>query len=317
MGYPPPPAGPRPPYPFAAGEDIAAAEAHKASTTANAKQLATSSRQQQQTAAFVASRDAAAQATAAYAKPFDPVASLSKAASDAIKTAVASPTPTNVAAAQAAMAALAQGETDAVASVLQTTPPAPVQDALDQALAAEAEGIEDAMQVAAALAAAMYAVSKAKQELANLPVLATQFANDQAAALLAQGELAIAEAAGATVAEAEKAIAGLSLLCEVFEAGLSAELGGDIAISLSLALQAGASAGVTATCCGFTLNLSLAFLINFQLPPIPDILILLPYLGFSISCDPTKPVNLAAGLPWGGGRQPNAPPDPDLDENSC
>jgi hypothetical protein len=39
-------------------------------------------------------------------------------------------------------------------------------------------------------------------------------------------------------------------------------------------------------------------------------------LGFSMSCDPTKPINITVGVPYGGGRAPNGEPDPDLDESS-
>jgi hypothetical protein len=35
---------------------------------------------------------------------------------------------------------------------------------------------------------------------------------------------------------------------------------------------------------------------------------------FKLSCDPTQPVTIINGVPWGGGRVPNAPPDPDLTE---
>lgn len=37
-----------------------------------------------------------------------------------------------------------------------------------------------------------------------------------------------------------------------------------------------------------------------------------PNLAFRLSCDPAKPVDIAASVPYGGGRTPNAPPDPSL-----
>jgi hypothetical protein len=86
-------------------------------------------------------------------------------------------------------------------------------------------------------------------------------------------------------------------------------------------MTAAGSASVQAECCGFSLDLSLGFKINFKLPSIkfgPAALsLIVPYLGFSLSCaNPTAPVNLAAGIPWGGGRIPNGEPDPDDNENA-
>ena len=261
--------------------------------------------------------------TATYAEPFNGIGTanfatgLAAQASAALQAAIANPTSGNVAAAQATMAAVATAQNNAILAATATAQTSPVQQAIEEALAAEAEGVEDAMQIAAALGQAMRAEAIIKQDLALAPVLAKQEAMALAAQALTAGEQAIAEAAGATPAEAAEIVAGLSLLCEVFEAGLSAELGGSIGLNLALALATGASAGVSATCCGYTIGVSFGFLINFQLPPILNLLLLLPYLGFTISCDPTKPTNLAAGMPWGGGRQQNAPLDPDDNEDSC
>ncbi len=36
---------------------------------------------------------------------------------------------------------------------------------------------------------------------------------------------------------------------------------------------------------------------------------------FRLSCDPTNPVSVTSGVPWGGGRTSNAPPDPDDSED--
>jgi hypothetical protein len=41
------------------------------------------------------------------------------------------------------------------------------------------------------------------------------------------------------------------------------------------------------------------------------------YFAFELTCDPTKPVDITAGLklPFGGGRTANNDPSPDLDES--
>jgi hypothetical protein len=79
--------------------------------------------------------------------------------------------------------------------------------------------------------------------------------------------------------------------------------------------------GPTATICGYSLalprfkfGLSLFIKLPFAFPPaIP-----FPFLAFKLSCDPSNPVDITAGLkqPFGGGRTYNAPPDPDLDDVS-
>lgn len=68
--------------------------------------------------------------------------------------------------------------------------------------------------------------------------------------------------------------------------------------------------------CGFNLSLPkfgvafALFIPTFQLPAIP-----LPFLNFQLSCDPTKPISVSAGVAYGGGRAPNQPPSADLDED--
>jgi hypothetical protein len=44
-------------------------------------------------------------------------------------------------------------------------------------------------------------------------------------------------------------------------------------------------------------------------PPLP-----IPKLSFELSCDPNKPIDITAGLKFGGGRIPCVMPDPDLTE---
>jgi hypothetical protein len=60
---------------------------------------------------------------------------------------------------------------------------------------------------------------------------------------------------------------------------------------------------------GLNLGLLLKLLLGLQLPSF--------FFAFSISCDLSNPINITAGLslPFGGGRVPNAPPDPDLDDS--
>lgn len=64
--------------------------------------------------------------------------------------------------------------------------------------------------------------------------------------------------------------------------------------------------------CGFTFPPPIFFQFGFQLPtinfppPLPSI-----FLALSINCSLTNPLNLSGGLKYGGGRDSNAPPDPD------
>ena len=74
----------------------------------------------------------------------------------------------------------------------------------------------------------------------------------------------------------------------------------------------------TATPCGFKLGVP-RFSFGFKLPTIkfPPTLPF-PFVALVLSCDPRNPVDVvaSANLPFGGGRTPNAEPDPDLDEDN-
>lgn len=69
--------------------------------------------------------------------------------------------------------------------------------------------------------------------------------------------------------------------------------------------------------CGFHIGLprfSFAFILpSISLIPLPP----LPFLGFALSCDLSKPIDITADLklPFGGGRTPNNDPDPDDDDD--
>lgn len=77
-----------------------------------------------------------------------------------------------------------------------------------------------------------------------------------------------------------------------------------------------ASAGTVTGPCGLTLSLP-SFSLTFGLVP-PDVaaalakaaaqlalgLPSLPTLAFKMSCDPSKPIDISAGQPYGGGRSP-------------
>jgi hypothetical protein len=148
---------------------------------------------------------------------------------------------------------------------------------------------------------------------------ATQAAN-AAAAAAQNAQVAAGQAAAAAAQSAANAASGLSNLCKLLEAGISGGIGGQglgIAASTpTVDLGLAASAGIQASCCGFTLDLSISFAIDFHLPSFGfDLSLILPYLGFSLSCDPSKPANLTIGVPYGGGRAPNNEPDPDLNED--
>ena len=73
-----------------------------------------------------------------------------------------------------------------------------------------------------------------------------------------------------------------------------------------------------ASICGFTLGLP-RFSFGFLLPAIkfpPDIPF--PFLGFRLTCDLSKPIDITAGLnlPFGGGRTPNNDPLPYKDDDT-
>lgn len=73
-----------------------------------------------------------------------------------------------------------------------------------------------------------------------------------------------------------------------------------------------------ATICGFgigqpKLKFGLSILIHFSFPPsIP-----LPWFSFTLQCDPSSPVDVSGGLPFGGGRPANGEPDPDDVEDAA
>lgn len=57
------------------------------------------------------------------------------------------------------------------------------------------------------------------------------------------------------------------------------------------------------------------FKFKFKLPPLgfpPPIPF--PFFGFALSCDPANPIDVSAGLSYGGGRQTRALPDEPDDE---
>ncbi len=67
-----------------------------------------------------------------------------------------------------------------------------------------------------------------------------------------------------------------------------------------------------ASVCGFSIGLP-RFSFGFLLPTIPfPPSIPLPFFGFRLTCDPSKPIDVTAGLnlPFGGGRTPNGDPSP-------
>jgi len=69
---------------------------------------------------------------------------------------------------------------------------------------------------------------------------------------------------------------------------------------------------VNAQLCGFSIQLP-KFSLKFLLPAIafpPKLPI--PSFSFALSCDPSKPIDVSAGLSYGGGRVSRTDPDPDL-----
>jgi hypothetical protein len=103
-----------------------------------------------------------------------------------------------------------------------------------------------------------------------------------------------------------------------FKAGQITGGGGGSQSSPADALTLQGSGSVQAQCCGFTLGIPTGFKIAFKIPKFGySLSALTPYLGFTLSCtDATRPINQAAGVPWGGGRIQNSEPDPDNDENA-
>lgn len=76
---------------------------------------------------------------------------------------------------------------------------------------------------------------------------------------------------------------------------------------------------VLASICGFSLKIPDIPIppVSIRLPSLADLLpkIPIPTLSFALSCDPTKPIDITAGLPFGGGRIPCVLPDPDEEAN--
>jgi hypothetical protein len=69
--------------------------------------------------------------------------------------------------------------------------------------------------------------------------------------------------------------------------------------------------------CGFKFPPSLFFIFGFKLPSIafpPKIP--LPYLHLALNCNLSNPIDVSAGVAYGGGRASNNNPDPDLDEGT-
>jgi hypothetical protein len=85
--------------------------------------------------------------------------------------------------------------------------------------------------------------------------------------------------------------------------------------------MAGASASfsaptINASPCNFSFKLP-KFTFGFVLPPFkfPPFDIPIPHFKLAISCDLSQPLDVSAGLSFGGGRKPNGDPSPD-DDNS-
>lgn len=73
---------------------------------------------------------------------------------------------------------------------------------------------------------------------------------------------------------------------------------------------------LNASPCNFEFKLP-SFSFGFNLPPFkfPPFEIPIPRFRLAISCDLSKPVDVSAGLDFGGGRTSNAEPDPDEDDS--
>ena len=309
MGYPPPTNGPPPLFPFQPGDDIAAAEAAiaaAAAAPANTTPPAPTTSQQEPSAAqepLIVAANAANALVAAAA------ANLASVMADPANAVV--PPHTTIAAGSSG-ATLPQATIDvASTSGWPTSGYLKVDGSLVYYGGKTSGSFTGCSGGTATLATGDAVVYQ------NVPIAVAQIELAAATAISVAANQALAAAPASTSS------GGLSVaaLCAIFEKGLSAELGGGgVGVSANtpaVALTAGASAGIKATCCGFTLDLSLGFLIDFQFPTFGfSLSLLLPYLGFSLSCDPTKPVSLVVGVPWGGGRVGNAEPDPDDDENA-
>lgn len=85
--------------------------------------------------------------------------------------------------------------------------------------------------------------------------------------------------------------------------------GVSINVGLTPSLPAVALCGFGIPPIGFKFSLSLGGL-SFP-PAIP-----IPFLQLALNCDLTNPLSVNAGLAYGGGRTPNADPDPDYAEQA-
>lgn len=74
-------------------------------------------------------------------------------------------------------------------------------------------------------------------------------------------------------------------------------------------------ATVVASICGFSLGLP-KFPIppKLKLPALPIPPLPIPRLSFQLTCDPNKPIDVSAGLSFGGGKLPCSDPNPDDEE---
>lgn len=73
---------------------------------------------------------------------------------------------------------------------------------------------------------------------------------------------------------------------------------------------------IKASLCDFSLKLpNIKIPPSFKLPPLPFPPPLpIPKLSFTLSCDLNKPIDISAGLKFGGGKIPCSIPDPDAEE---
>lgn len=72
-----------------------------------------------------------------------------------------------------------------------------------------------------------------------------------------------------------------------------------------------------ASLCGFAIP-SLRFKFGLKFPGLPGISfpppLPFPFLSLGIHCDSDNPLDVTAGVKYGGGRVSNAPPDPDQEQ---
>jgi hypothetical protein len=72
--------------------------------------------------------------------------------------------------------------------------------------------------------------------------------------------------------------------------------------------------------CGFKFPPTVALKFSFKLPPLATLSPFPPlpsvHVGLALNCQASNPLDVAKDVPYGGGRQPNAPPDPDLLEQA-